>query len=77
MEAQRKAPKKTKQNGTKILVRNVPFQANDKDVQELFSVFGEIKALRLPKKISGESHRGFAFVDYASNSDALVCVLSK
>ncbi|XP_044765331.1 probable RNA-binding protein 19 [Coccinella septempunctata] len=67
---QRKAPKNVKQNGTKLLVRNVPFQANKKEIQELFSVFGEIKALRLPKKLSGESHRGFAFVDYVTNSDA-------
>lgn len=32
----RKAPKKTKQTGTKILVRNVPFQATLKEIRELF-----------------------------------------
>ncbi|XP_045462313.1 probable RNA-binding protein 19 [Harmonia axyridis] len=70
VETTRKTSKKTLQNGTKILVRNVPFQANEKEIQELFSVFGEIKAVRLPRKLSGESHRGFAFVDYVTNSDA-------
>ncbi|KAL3284900.1 hypothetical protein HHI36_019035 [Cryptolaemus montrouzieri] len=70
VESQKKSVKKSKQNGTKILVRNVPFQAKDKEIQELFSVFGEIKALRMPKKVSGDTHRGFAFVDYVTTSDA-------
>ncbi|KAK5639978.1 hypothetical protein RI129_010789 [Pyrocoelia pectoralis] len=57
----RKTPKSTKQTGTKILVRNVPFQAKRKELFEL-----------LPKKMSsGESeHRGFAFVDYFTNANA-------
>jgi hypothetical protein len=39
-----------------------------------FSTFGEIKALRLPKKMALDagSHRGFAFVDFATASDAKV-----
>lgn len=67
---EKKSQKKTKQTGTKILVRNVPFQATKKEIQELFATFGEIKALRLPKKMSGDSHRGFAFVDFVVNNDA-------
>ncbi|CAH0546804.1 unnamed protein product [Brassicogethes aeneus] len=71
-QSSRKVNKATKQTGTKILVRNVPFQAKLKEIQELFSTFGEIKALRLPKKMAAgsDSHRGFAFVDYVTNSDA-------
>lgn len=40
----------------------------------VFSVFGEIKALRLPKKmtVGSDSHRGFAFVDYVTATDAKV-----
>ncbi|KAJ8968375.1 hypothetical protein NQ314_002325 [Rhamnusium bicolor] len=72
VQSARKTVNKTKQTGTKILVRNVPFQAKQKEIRELFSTFGEIKALRLPKKmaIGADSHRGFAFVDYATTSDA-------
>ena len=37
--------------------------------------FGELKALRLPKKMVGTgSHRGFAFVDYYTKQDAKVNV---
>lgn len=39
-----------------------------------FRAFGEIKTLRLPKKLTpgSEQHRGFAFVDYHSKTDAKV-----
>ncbi|XP_018562957.1 probable RNA-binding protein 19 [Anoplophora glabripennis] len=72
VKSTRKAVKSVKQTGTKILVRNVPFQATKKEIQELFSTFGEIKALRLPKKMdaSSGSHRGFAFIDFTTGSEA-------
>lgn len=56
-------------------MRNVPFQATKKDLKELFQAFGEIKALRMPKKQSAdssESNRGFAFVDFTTENDAKV-----
>lgn len=75
----RKATKRTKQTGTKILVRNVPFQATKNEISELFRTFGEIKALRLPKKVGfgEERHRGFAFVDFVTESDAKVSLIHK
>ncbi|XP_015253863.1 PREDICTED: probable RNA-binding protein 19 [Cyprinodon variegatus] len=60
-----------KQTGSKILVRNIPFQANVKEVRELFCTFGELKTVRLPKKAAGSgNHRGFAFVDFLTKQDA-------
>jgi RNA recognition motif-containing protein len=39
--------------------------------------FGELKALRLPKKMVGTgSHRGFAFVDYYTKHDAKVMLFT-
>ncbi|CAD5226690.1 unnamed protein product [Bursaphelenchus xylophilus] len=55
---------------TKILVRNIPFQASEKEVTALFTAFGEIKTVRLPKKVASTKHRGFAFVDFISKLDA-------
>lgn len=74
VKASRKAAKIGEPTGTKILVRNVPFQATKREVLELFRAFGEIKALRMPKKITAESesHRGFAFVDFTTENDAKV-----
>lgn len=36
---------------TKIIVRNIPFQASLEEIKQLFSVFGEIRDIRLPKKV--------------------------
>lgn len=65
-----------KQTGSKILVRNIPFQAKINEVGELFKAFGELKSIRIPKKMTpGEdAHRGFGFVDFNSKSDAKVCI---
>uniref|UniRef100_A0A4W3HU21 RNA binding motif protein 19 n=1 Tax=Callorhinchus milii TaxID=7868 RepID=A0A4W3HU21_CALMI len=69
--ATRKLQKAKKQKVSKILVRNIPFQAKPKEVRELFSTFGEIKTLRLPKKMGGTgTHRGFGFVDFLTRQDA-------
>uniref|UniRef100_A0AAX7TIN5 RRM domain-containing protein n=1 Tax=Astatotilapia calliptera TaxID=8154 RepID=A0AAX7TIN5_ASTCA len=63
-----------KQTGSKILVRNVPFQASVREIRELFCTFGELKTVRLPKKAAGSgSHRGFGFVDFLTKQDAKVC----
>ncbi|KAH9524268.1 putative RNA-binding protein 19 [Bulinus truncatus] len=68
---ERKKQGEAKQTSTKILVRNIPFEANKKEVEELFKVFGELKFVRLPKKLGGTGpHRGFAFVDFVSKQDA-------
>ncbi|TKY56107.1 RNA-binding protein 19 [Spatholobus suberectus] len=55
-------------SSTKLLVKNVAFEATEKDLRQLFSPFGQIKSLRLPRKFG--SHRGFAFVEYVTQQEA-------
>jgi len=54
---------------TKLVVRNVAFQASAEELRELFKNFGSLKSLRMPKKMDGQ-HRGFAFVDFQSSHEA-------
>jgi multiple RNA-binding domain-containing protein 1 len=61
-------PKETG-TSTKIIIRNVPFEAESKDLRELCKPFGQIKSVRIPKKFDGSS-RGFAFVEFLSKQDA-------
>ena len=49
-------PDSRKAKGTKLVVRNVAFEATRKDVAALFAPFGQIKSCRLPKKFDG-NHR--------------------
>lgn len=55
---------------TKILVRNIPFQASQREVESLFKTFGDLRFVRIPKKPGADGHRGFGFVDFVSASDA-------
>ncbi|XP_017067584.1 probable RNA-binding protein 19 [Drosophila eugracilis] len=70
--AQRRLASQKKQTGTKILVRNIPFQAQYREVRDIFKAFGELRSLRIPKKATNgeEAHRGFGFVDYVSKAEA-------
>ena len=54
---------------TKIVVRNLAFEASRKDMLGLFTPFGAVKNCRLPRKFDG-SHRGFAFVEFATPQEA-------
>lgn len=54
---------------TKLIIRNVPFQASRRDILQLFGSFGHLKNVRLPKKFDG-NHRGFAFVDFMISEEA-------
>jgi len=65
----RKITERHEQN-TKLMIRNVPFQATKKDIQALFSAFSEVKQVRLPKKPGGKGHRGFAFVEFLTVQEA-------
>ena len=57
------------QSETKLLVRNLAFEASAKDVRKLMEAFGRVKTCRLPKKFDG-AKRGFAFVEFAEKGDA-------
>jgi multiple RNA-binding domain-containing protein 1 len=59
----------TKSTRTKLLVKNVAFQTSLQEMRELFSTFGTLKSLSMPKKYDG-GHRGFAFVDYVLAHEA-------
>lgn len=63
-----------KQKSSKIMIRNIPFEAKAKEIEELFRVFGELKYVRLPRRVDG-THRGFGFVDFVTISDAEVCFI--
>lgn len=63
---------KTDQYGkssSKIIIRNVAFEATIRDIRHLCGAFGQLKRVRMPKKFDGR-HRGFAFVEYMTEQEA-------
>ncbi|OAX83362.1 hypothetical protein ACJ72_02273 [Emergomyces africanus] len=61
--------KKIAMRGTKILIKNLPFQATKKDIRNLFSAYGKLRSVRVPQKFDGTA-RGFAFADFVSAREA-------
>jgi len=60
-------------SATKLLVRNLAFEATRTDLRGLFAPYGTLRSVRLPRKFSGGG-RGFAFVDFLTHAEALAAV---
>lgn len=71
-QVKKRGVKETEQKSSKILVRNVPFEASKREIKDLFQTFGQLKTARLPKKFgsSQNEHRGFGFVEFVTKEDA-------
>lgn len=75
---QEESKRKTVQNlpeTTKLMIRNLPFEASRRELQELFRPFGQIKRITIPKKVGNDHNvlsasRGFAFVEFVSKQEA-------
>ncbi|KAI1772621.1 RNA-binding domain-containing protein [Hypoxylon cercidicola] len=61
--------KKTANQRTKIVIKNIPFQTNKKDIRTLLSTYGQLKSVRIPKKFNSTS-KGFAFAEFVSPKEA-------
>lgn len=60
---------KSTNKSSKIIIKNLPFEATRKDIIELFGSFGKVKSARVPKKFN-KSARGFAFVEFSLLKEA-------
>ncbi|EOD47853.1 putative pre-rrna processing protein [Neofusicoccum parvum UCRNP2] len=70
-EERRKDDKAKKAAGrqTKIIIKNLPFEATKKDIRALFGAYGQLRSVRVPKKFDA-SARGFAFADFTTPREA-------
>ncbi|TGJ87564.1 hypothetical protein E0Z10_g1197 [Xylaria hypoxylon] len=68
-EERKKKEEVTNKATCTLIVKNLPFQANKREIKALFSAYSQIKAVRMPKKFN-QSGRGFAFVDFTSSKEA-------
>ncbi|OAA49708.1 Nucleotide-binding, alpha-beta plait [Cordyceps fumosorosea ARSEF 2679] len=61
--------KKVAAQRTKVVIKNLPFQATKQEVRTLFGSYGQLRSVRVPKKTDGTS-RGFAFADFVTPREA-------
>ena len=58
-----------------LVIKNVPFEATKPELYQIFTRFGSVKSLRIPKKVvtlDNTTHRGFCFVEFFSEDDAML-----
>ncbi|KAM7206780.1 multiple RNA-binding domain containing protein [Rhypophila sp. PSN 637] len=67
--------KKANSQKTKVVIKNLPFEATKKEVRTLFGTYGKLVALRIPKKFN-QSSRGFAFAEFSTAKEALNAINS-
>lgn len=63
------AEKKAAGKNTKVVIKNLPFEATKKDVRSLFGAYGQLRSVRVPKKMD-RAARGFAFADFTTPKEA-------
>ncbi|KAK5678702.1 Multiple RNA-binding domain-containing protein 1 [Elasticomyces elasticus] len=63
------AAKRVAGKKTKIIVKNLPFEATKKDVRALFGAYGQLRSVRVPKKMDNGA-RGFGFADFTTPKEA-------
>ncbi|GAB7351659.1 hypothetical protein MBLNU459_g2260t1 [Dothideomycetes sp. NU459] len=61
--------KKLAARGTKVIIKNLPFEATKKDIRALFGSYGQLRSVRVPKKFD-KGARGFAFADFTTPKEA-------
>jgi multiple RNA-binding domain-containing protein 1 len=61
--------KKIAARRTKIIIKNLPFQATKKEIRSLFGAYGQLRSVRVPQKFD-RSARGFGFADFVSAREA-------
>ncbi|KAK0311763.1 Multiple RNA-binding domain-containing protein 1 [Friedmanniomyces endolithicus] len=63
------AAKRVAGKRTKVIIKNLPFEASKKDVRALFGAYGQLRSVRVPKKVDGGA-RGFGFADFTTPKEA-------
>ncbi|KAK0578210.1 hypothetical protein LWI29_006774 [Acer saccharum] len=59
---------------SRIMVRNLPFTTHESSLKQEFSSFGEIAEVNLVKDKSTRRSKGYAFIQYTNQDDALLAL---
>ncbi|EUD69030.1 hypothetical protein C922_00722 [Plasmodium inui San Antonio 1] len=74
-DEEKEVVKEKKKITKKLLVKNLAFQVTKEELRKLFSAFGNIKSVRIPKNAYNRS-RGYAFVEFMSKNECLTAIES-
>jgi len=52
-----------------VYISNLPYTSVEKDIEDLFSEFGEVRKVTVPMRKTDDGCRGFAFIDMATEEE--------
>lgn len=67
-----KAEKKSSAT-SKVIIKNLPFQINKRELRTLLAAHGSLKSVRMPKKFDNTT-RGFAFAEFTTPHEAQIAL---
>ncbi|XP_041028760.1 RNA-binding protein 3 [Juglans microcarpa x Juglans regia] len=59
---------------SRIMVRNLPYSADERSLQKEFSNFGQIAEVKLVKNEATNRSKGYAFIQYTCQEDAMLAL---
>ncbi len=59
---------------TKVYVSNIPYDSTEDELFRVFSSFGVVSSVQLPKVAGTEYHKGFAFIEFDKKGDAIKAI---
>ncbi|GAV83844.1 RRM_1 domain-containing protein, partial [Cephalotus follicularis] len=59
---------------SRIMIRNLPYSTSESSLQKKFSDFGQIAEVKLAKDESTKRSKGYAFIQYNSQDDAMLAL---
>ncbi|XP_019460064.1 PREDICTED: glycine-rich RNA-binding protein 4, mitochondrial [Lupinus angustifolius] len=59
---------------SKIVVKNLPYSTGETTLQKEFSNFGKIAEVKVVKDVITKRSKGFAFIQYTSQDDAMLAL---
>jgi RNA recognition motif-containing protein len=57
-------------SGTKLYIGNLPYDATEEELTQLFSSKGELKSVNIVRDRYTQRSRGFGFVEYSTSEHA-------
>jgi RNA recognition motif-containing protein len=60
----------------KMYVGNIPYNATEEDLRELFSEYGEIESLKILKDQFTDRSKGFGFVEMVNEEDTKKAIIA-
>ena len=61
--------KRKEEHSSKLIIKNLPFEASRKDLRSLLRSYGQLRALRMPRTINNTT-RGYAFAQFKTRQEA-------